>query len=185
MPAEKSLEPASYVVLGMLRLGARSGYDIKRAVDVSTRFFWTISPAQIYPNLRRLERAGLVRGRSEPRGRRPRRLYELTSEGEAELAAWLRRDEPLTWELRDAGTLKLFFADALEPAEAAEVLAGIRRRSERFLERMRHEIHPAAVAVKEVEGHAFPLVSLRLGIAVHQAMVDTCRQLERELTVRV
>ncbi|TML25153.1 MAG: PadR family transcriptional regulator [Actinobacteria bacterium] len=130
MPAAKSLEPASYVVLGMLRLGARSGYDIKRAVDVSTRFFWTISPAQIYPNLRRLERAGLVRGRSEPRGRRPRRLYELTSEGEAELAAWLRRDEPLTWELRDAGTLKLFFADALEPAEAAEVLAGIRRRGD-------------------------------------------------------
>jgi PadR family transcriptional regulator, regulatory protein AphA len=173
--------PVTYVILGMLRLGATSGYEIKRAVDMSTRFFWTISPAQIYPTLRALEKEGLVRGRSEPRGRRPRRLYELTPEGEAALVEWLRRDEPIDWELRDAGTLKLFFADALEPAEAVEVVAAIRRRSERFLQRMRGEIRPLAEAVEEHAGRAGPLASLRLGIAVHQAMVDTCRELEREL----
>lgn len=181
MAEEGNDSPVTYLVLGMLRVGARSGYDIKAAVDASTRFFWTISPAQIYPTLRRLERAGLVRGRSEPRGRRPRRVYELTARGERALVEWLRRDEPLTWELRDSGTLKFFFADALEPGEAAEILAAVRRRSERFLERFRHEIQPAAEAFAADAGIACPAMSLRLGIAVHQAMVDTCQELERDL----
>ena len=173
--------PVAYLILGMLRIGARSGYDVKAAVDASTRFFWTISPAQIYPTLRRLEQAGLARGRSEPRGRRPRRIYELTPKGERALIEWLRRDEPLTWELRDSGTLKLFFADALEPAEAAELLAAIRRRSERTLERFRHEIQPAAEAFAAGAGIACPAMSLGLGIAVHEAMVEACRELEREV----
>jgi PadR family transcriptional regulator AphA len=176
--------PVTYLVLGMLRLGARSGYDIKAAVDSSSRFFWTISPAQIYPTLQRLERAGLVRGRSEPRGRRPRRTYELTPAGEQALVAWLRRDEPLTWELRDSGTLKLFFADALDPEEAAELLVAIRRRSERTLERFRHEIQPAAEAFAAGAGIAYPALSLRLGIAVHQALIDACRELEEEASAR-
>ena len=52
----------AYVVLGMVRLGARSGYEIKQAVENSIRFFWTISQAQIYPSLQLLEQAGLITG---------------------------------------------------------------------------------------------------------------------------
>ena len=47
-------------------------------VDSSTRFFWAASYGQIYPELRRLEQAGLVEGRSEPHGGRGRTVYELT-----------------------------------------------------------------------------------------------------------
>ena len=53
------LNPTAYVILGMLRNEARSGYEIKRMVDRSTRFFWAASYGQIYPELRRLEDAGL------------------------------------------------------------------------------------------------------------------------------
>jgi PadR family transcriptional regulator AphA len=56
------LSPTAYVVLGMLNLGARTGYDIKGIVDRSTRFFWAASYGQIYPELNRLEHAGLVKG---------------------------------------------------------------------------------------------------------------------------
>ena len=59
------LSKTSYVILGMLRLGKRTGYDIKALVDVSTRFFWAASYGQIYPELKRLEEAGLVRGERE------------------------------------------------------------------------------------------------------------------------
>jgi len=44
----------------MLRLGSRTGYDIKQKIEISTRFFWGASYGQIYPELQRLERAGLV-----------------------------------------------------------------------------------------------------------------------------
>jgi len=48
------LTPSAFLILGMVRLGARSGYAIKKAADVSTRFFWPTSLAQVYPELARL-----------------------------------------------------------------------------------------------------------------------------------
>ena len=73
LPADPSeLGAPAYVVLGMVRLGARSGYEIKQAVEMSIRFFWTISQVQIYPSLKRLERAEKYFGcrNKRKRGRR-------------------------------------------------------------------------------------------------------------------
>src|SRR6187397_2444440 len=95
------------VVLGLLSLGPRSGYDIKTVVDRSTRFFWAASYGQIYPELRRLESAGLVAGDDAPNGRRARRVYELTDAGRAELERWLLGTDT-TVELRDENLLRLF-----------------------------------------------------------------------------
>ena len=78
-------------MLGMLALGARTGYDIKRIVERSTRFFWAASYGQIYPELRYLETAGLIVGRSAPTGGRKRMEYDLTEAGRYELAKWLAR----------------------------------------------------------------------------------------------
>ena len=124
------LGPPAYLVLGMVSLGSRSGYDIKRAVESSIRFFWTISHAQIYPSLKRLERAHLIKGRYQPLGKRARRVFEVTPAGEAALKDWLRRDDPMPFELRDIGLVKLFFADALDRGDAAALIAAIKRRSE-------------------------------------------------------
>ena len=44
------LSPTAYVILGMVSREARSGYEIKAAVDGSTRFFWAASYGQIYLN---------------------------------------------------------------------------------------------------------------------------------------
>jgi DNA-binding PadR family transcriptional regulator len=164
----------------MIRLGARSGYEIKQTVELSIRYFWTISQAQIYPSLQRLEQDGLVRGHSEPRGNRPRRVFEITEKGEAALATWLAEPTPVPFELRDVGLLKLFFADALPPSEAGTLLSTIRRRSEERVSALR-AIEPIAQQAK-AEGNAYPLLTLRMGIAYHQAMIDTCTDFEREQT---
>ena len=81
-----SLTPTARVILGMLKLGVGTGYDIKKVIDFSTRFFWTASYGQIYPELRGLEQAGLVQAREEPHGRRPRRVFELLERLVLELA---------------------------------------------------------------------------------------------------
>ena len=83
------LTPTGRVILGMLKLGARTGYDIKRITEVSTRFFWSASYGQIYPELRKLERSGLVEGEHDPRGAVSRRVYRLTAVGETALHEWL------------------------------------------------------------------------------------------------
>src|SRR5437763_10950644 len=107
------LRPPSYLMLGMVRLGARSGYAIKKATDVSTRAFWPTSLAQVYPELARLEEAGLVQRREDPHGRRARSAYEITKEGERALLAWLGSTREAPLQFRDEGVLRLFLADAL------------------------------------------------------------------------
>src|SRR3954467_5172712 len=88
------------VILGLLSLGPRSGYDIKNVVDRSTRFFWAASYGQIYPELRRLEAEGLIAGEDSPNGARERRAYKLTAAGREALREWLL-GRTVTIELRD------------------------------------------------------------------------------------
>src|SRR5262245_15633816 len=57
---ESEQTPTAYVILGMLKIGRRTGYDIKQMVDFSTRFFWATSYGQIYPELKTLEENGLI-----------------------------------------------------------------------------------------------------------------------------
>jgi DNA-binding PadR family transcriptional regulator len=123
-----SLTATGKVILGLLKFAPRTGYDVKRVTDFSTRFFWRASYGQIYPELRALEEAGLVRARAEPRGRRPRRVYELTAAGDTALLAWLRGEDD-TYELRDEGLLRLFFGELL-PRD--DLLALVGRRREAF-----------------------------------------------------
>ena len=125
------LSATAYVVLGMLRHEPRSGYEIKAAVDKTTRFFWAASYGQIYPELRRLEEAGLIEGHAEPRGGRQRKVYELTGAGHAELRDWLARGAEVL-EMRDEGLLKLFFASA-GPEAAIEIVNAKQRLHERKL----------------------------------------------------
>jgi len=158
---EPELNSTAYVILGLLRNEPRSGYEIKAAVDGSTRFFWAASYGQIYPELKRLAKLGLVTGSAEAHGRRRRTVYSLTPSGRAELARWLERPAEV-FELRDEGLLKLFFADVL-PAEAAVgALAAKRDRHASTVERLR-----------EIEGeisdeNEFPCMVLRFGIEMNE-----------------
>ena len=173
-----SLPVPAYVVLGMVSLGARSGYEIKRDVERSIRFFWTISQAQIYPSLERLEREGLINGREIPTGRRQRRVFEITDAGRDELRGWLADVGPIPFELRDLGLLKLFFADLSSGHEASALLDAVRRRSQERVVTLA-AIRPAATEAAAL-GKEHPLLTLELGIAFHQAMADVCERFAAE-----
>ena len=124
------------VVLGMLSLGPRSGYDIKTVVDRSTRFFWAASYGQIYPELRRLEEERLIEGEDAPSGGRSRRVYKITKAGSDALREWLF-GSTVTIELRDESLLRLFFADALPREEALLLLEGRKKGHEEYLRVLR------------------------------------------------
>jgi PadR family transcriptional regulator, regulatory protein AphA len=167
----QSLSPTAYVVLGMLRLGLRTGYDIKQLVDRSTRFFWAASYGQIYPELKRLEEQGLIRGESDPQGGRQRRAYELTAQGEAALDEWLRSPDTPPVEMRDPSLLKLFFADALEPHEAAA------------LARVASDRHAAIVAtLEQLDPPAGMTHTVReFGLDFHRWCAERFAQMEQDL----
>ena len=159
------LSSTAYVILGALAWGPSSGYDIKSVVDRSVRFFWTASYGQIYPELRRLSEAGLVKGTAEPKSGRRRTVYRITAAGRRALEDWLAQ-EPQVFETRDEGLLKLFFADA-SPATAAASLDAKRRYHEDKLKQLR-----AIEATGLAEGS--PLLVLRYGIESSEWMVDWC-----------
>lgn len=176
-----SLTPTAKVILGFLRLGARTGYDIKRVTELSVRLFWGASYGQIYPELRRLEEAGLVRSAPVEDGRK-RREYQLTRAGERALHEWLTNTDELMFEYRDEALLKLFFSDFLS---SEEVLATVRARREwirRSLEMFRGEIEPHARA-GIAEGEELPYLVYRYGVGFLEWMDRWYRRAERELEV--
>jgi DNA-binding PadR family transcriptional regulator len=175
------LKPSGYVVLGMLSVGARTGYEIKRLVELSARFFWTISPVQIYPELKRLEAGGLVLGRADDRGGIRRRQFELTPSGLQALREWLTSAEELTVEWRDMGLLKLFFADVLEPEEALDRVRALGERSARLGELFRSEIVPAAELAVERRGKDYSALVARFGLDFNEWVTQWCEQMEREI----
>jgi PadR family transcriptional regulator AphA len=114
------LSATGKVIVGMLAARPRSGYEIKQLVDHSTRFFWAASYGQIYPELKRLEEARLVKGADASHGARQRTVYELTAKGRRAAEQWIARP-PEVFEMRDEGLLELFFAESVEPARSAEI----------------------------------------------------------------
>lgn len=171
----ESLSPTAYVILGMVRTEPRSGYEIKALVDETTRFFWAASYGQIYPELKRLSEAGLVVGVDSPTGGRRRTVYEITADGEEELKAWLRQP-PATFEMREEGLLKLFFANALPREEAVEILRSMRAYRLAVNAQLR-SMEPMA----EKKDDPFPLAVLRSGIEFTGWFADWCERTEAQL----
>lgn len=170
----------AYVILGMLRKGPKSGYEIKAKADISTRFFWAISYGQIYPELKRLEQAGLIAGETDPGDGRQRRVYSITPSGEQALREWLTRPGDLQSELRHEGVLRFYFADALDLEERVELLGAIRAKHELLRERL-SQIKPAAEAARDEKGDELSLLTLETGIAYQEFFVELCDRLERRL----
>lgn len=171
-----TLNATAGVVLGMIRLGHSSGYAIKTAVERSARFFWTVSYGQIYPELKRLEEAGLIEGSAKPAGTRPRTVYALTPAGEEALHAWLSSGDELTLELRNEGLLKLFFADFMEPAERVELVRAMRAQHEQVLATLQ-AIEPLVQASADAGGPRFPGVVLDGGLTLHGRFAEWCEEL--------
>lgn len=170
----EQLSPTGRVLLGMIARGVRTGYEIKQLVDKSTRYFWAASYGQIYPELRRLELDGLVRGRFEPSGARARTEYDLTEAGYAALLEWLSSDDDLVYELRDEGMLKLFFSD-LAPEAQVENIRAMRRLYERKHEQLR------ALEAKADGMSLGPGLTLEIGLGITRWLVEWCAATERRL----
>jgi DNA-binding PadR family transcriptional regulator len=168
----------------MLRLGARSGYAIKRAADRSTRHFFATSFAQVYPELARLAEQRLVTRRDEPQGARQRSVYDVTPDGEAALLAWLRSPREAPPQFRVEGVLRMFFADALpDPEEQVALVRRLRRLAEDTAAEIRRDILPLAEELEQA-GTRFPAVTARFGADLWAFAADWLARLEDELTSR-
>lgn len=171
----EGLRISSYLVLGMIQIGVRTGYEIRRRVERSTRFFWAASNGQIYPELRRLEAGGLVSGRDDPTGERQRRVFQLSPAGEAALHEWLTDSTTLAFEQRNEGLLKFFFADALSSEEAVELVRAMRHHHELILAGIHQAMPPYRPERR------FGYLTKEYGLGLHGWIVEWCKKTEHQL----
>ncbi len=109
-----------HAVLGLLTSRPMTGYELAGKFDVSLGNAWHASHSQIYPELGKLEEAGLIE--VVARGARNSRTYGVTDEGRAELRRWLVEVEP-SRQQRNESAVRLFLSPRLlDPADARVAL---------------------------------------------------------------
>ncbi|MEU8797667.1 PadR family transcriptional regulator [Spirillospora sp. NPDC048819] len=95
-----------HALLATLTAQPMTGYELVKYFDGSVAYVWSAPHSQIYPELRRMERDGLVAVQVVPRGERAeKRVYSINEAGTAELQRWERELTPYQSE-RDPYRLK-------------------------------------------------------------------------------
>src|ERR1700760_2414091 len=120
-----TLAATSWTLLGMMSYEEEvSGYDLKKWIDWSVDlYYWSPSYSQIYTELKKLERLGLVTSRVErDEGTRSRRLYKITRAGMDAAIEWANDapvDPPV---LKHSVLLRVTFGHLTNPARLKELL---------------------------------------------------------------
>lgn len=119
----------AHAILVSLLDAPRSGYDIAKEFDQSVGFFWKASHQQIYRELGKLDRGGLLLSQTIEQTGKPNRIeYRLTEAGENALAEWVAASsEPAS--VKEDLLVKMFAAGRVA---TADLLADVRRRREFF-----------------------------------------------------
>jgi PadR family transcriptional regulator, regulatory protein AphA len=111
-----------YALLALLRVGPLSGYDLQKQFSLSVGHVWHAPDSQIYPELRKMEAAGLVEGEEQVRGERgTRRVYHVTDAGDRAFLDWMRA--PLDYSrVRDPAHLRAAYLETTTPDAARAFL---------------------------------------------------------------
>lgn len=121
-----------YALLALLTSQPLTGYDVFKQFEQSVGYVWHAPDSQIYPELRRMEKDGLLRGVEEAWGKKgKKKRYHITPEGVEAFRAWINTTLDYTRE-RDPIHLKAAYLEWAEPdAARAQMQAHIAYHSSR------------------------------------------------------
>lgn len=131
------------VLLGLLRQGPRHGYDLTREFSPDTVLgdIVHLESSLLYANIKKLERDGLVQSNVQPQGTRPpRRMLELTPQGEETLDRWLAEPVERTREIRLEFLMKLYIVRLIGRGDAAQLIRHQREVCKGFVSSLRGQL---------------------------------------------
>jgi DNA-binding PadR family transcriptional regulator len=115
-----------HALLALLSEGPKYGLQLRQEFEARTGEVWPLNVGQVYTTLQRLERDGLVE--SDDAGEDgPQKGFRITSEGEEELARWLRTPPDLSSPPRDELVIKVLIALRVPGVDVHEVVQTHRR----------------------------------------------------------
>ena len=158
-----------YAILGLLARYPSTGYELTQTFDRSLRTSWHASHSQIYPELAKLEHAGLVEVVS--RGPRRSKTYGLTDTGREELRRWLVEAEPDRTQRNESG-VRLFLTPLLDATDR-------RTAYERDLSHVQDELNELEQVRAQIQDLQSPEAfasQVELGIRINTVIRDWLRE---------
>ena len=176
-PAASTVSSLGHALLGLLARRPSTGYELARRMDRPVGYFWTAHHGQIYPELARLEGAGLVAHELiEGAGPRPTKRYAVTPAGLAALREWVASEfDP--GPVRDLEQLRVWSLWTVAPYEARTLVRALRERRAGQLadwERQREEVAAEPGADDPASPVFASLMSLEGGVRVAAALLGWC-----------
>lgn len=180
MAIEKKID---CVILGLLSHEDLTGYEIKKRMDTSLKYFWGASYGSIYPTLGDLVKRGLATKRDGLDSNRNKIIYSITEDGRNYLKKWLmlpvEKDE-----LRYETLLKLFFGNE---AGGLQAISHIDAFEDKIKKELSYLIGAAEILKNNIEideTHKYYLLTVKFGIKTYSAYLDWCKEAKESLSKR-
>lgn len=180
MASEKRID---YVILGLLSHESMTGYEIKKRIDTTLRFFWGASYGSIYPTLNTLEKSGYVTKNSFNENGRDKITYTITEEGCLYLKEWL--NVPVVKdELRYETLLKLFFGNEIGALSTIQHIENFEGKIEKDLPFLVGSVKTLKQVQDLDETHTYYMLTAMFGEKVYQAYLEWCKEAKEILQRR-
>ena len=177
MAIEKKID---YVILGLLCHEDLTGYEIKKRMDTSLKYFWGASFGSIYPALSDLVERGLASKRNGAENGRNKLIYSITEEGKKYLKEWLQipaeRDE-----LRYETLLKLFFGNEAGAAQAISHIDAFQEKIEGELPFLIGAAETLRNSIDLDNTHKYYLLTVAFGVKTYRAYLEWCEEAKKLL----
>jgi PadR family transcriptional regulator, regulatory protein AphA len=164
-------------LLGLLRKGPMSGYDLRKDVERSVGYFWAPAKTQIYATLPKLVEAGYATQEKVVQSARPdKTIYELTESGREALRDWVENAPLDAGHGRNLILLKVYFGEAADREALSRQLAERRVDAQHLLAEL-DELEAAGAG-----GSPFEAITRRWGFLYAEALLQWTVEAERALT---
>ncbi|WP_310603671.1 PadR family transcriptional regulator [Anaerosporobacter sp.] len=178
MATEKKLD---CVILGLLSHEELTGYEIKKRMDTTLRYFWGASYGSIYPTLSDLVKRGLANKKENTDTKRNKLIYSITEEGRNYLKKWLtvpvEKDE-----LRYETLLKLFFGNEQGTEQAISHIEAFQEKIEQELPYLLGAAKVLNENMNDDTAHKYYLLTVDFGIKTYQTYLKWCEEAKIRLT---
>ena len=168
------------VILGLLSHEELTGYEIKKRMDTTLKYFWSASYGSIYPALNDLVGRGFATKREDTESKRNKLIYTITEHGREYLKKWLalpiEKDE-----LRYETLLKLFFGNEKGEEQAILHIEAFEKKIEEELPYLLQAETILTKSLGDDSAHKYYLLTVKFGIKTYQAYLEWCTEAKKLL----
>lgn len=110
-----------YALIALLTAQPMTGYEVSKRFGASVGHVWHAPDSQIYPELRKLEKEGLLVGEDVPWGTKTKTRYAVTEAGRQAFREWMNAPATPHYS-RDPAYLRAAYLDQADPDRARQYL---------------------------------------------------------------